>query len=510
MKSFRSALVSVGVVLISAEAFCQTALPGETWTVRTASEASVVTGAVGVVPGRDPRRLFGFSTIWMDMEWRFWNDKEERIYPVVLDYLKPFEGAVFRYPGGYEANYFQWRGAMGPPKDRVVQQAATWHKPASVVFGPDEFRQFVTSVGGEPLFIANLHGKFKAELPVSELMSDISGAMKASRAPKVIAQPNGRAPGQYWELGNELDRAEYTWSSMKYVRRALALQMAIRAVDQQAKFIVPLMEYTPPGQQQLTEFNRQLIRSQLKADAYSMHTYYDGDPVPPVPWMLRAINNAIGLVRSETGKAPIFWITEHGRFPSGDTRKPEWRNNWPQATNMGAALSVADYLIGVAQIPEIDTAIMHALYSGPWRVLDGKKGSHSPNPVYHSLRVLREDVAPLFVQTRTRSPNRSGYGGGYDVRASVFTDQAREKASIWLVNRAAVPTVVSVELTFLPAAQYTMFGRAIRASGGKHPDERDNTADLMDLGERVVDLSATRKFDVSVDPYSVTHFRLVR
>lgn len=510
MKSYRAALVSVAMVLISGKAFCQTALPGETWTVRTASEASVVTGAVGVVPGRDPRRLFGFSTIWMDMEWRFWNDKDGRIYPVVLDYLKPFEGAVFRYPGGYEANYFQWRGAMGSQKDRVVQQAATWHKPASVMFGPDEFKQFVTQVGGEPLFIANLQGKFKAELPTGELMSDISNAMRASRAPVVAVPLSGRTPGQYWELGNELERAEYKWSSLKYIRRALPIQMAIRSVDSSAKFIVPLLEYTPPGQEPLKEFNRALIRSQLKADAYSMHTYYDGDPVPPVPWMLRAVNNAIDLVRSETGRAPTFWITEHGRFPAGDTKKPEWQKNWPQATNMGAALSVADYLIGVSQIPEIDTAIMHALYSGPWRVLEGKKGSYTTNPVYHSLRVLREDVAPLFVQTRTRSPNRSGYAGGYDVRAAVFTDQTRERTSIWVVNRAATPTVVKVELSFLPGGQYTMYGRAIRSSGARNPDEPEITADLMDMGERSIELSAARNFEVSVDAYSVTHFRLVR
>ena len=45
-------------------------------------------------------RFFGFNLEWVDFQQDMWDATNLQVKPAVVDWLKPFAGAVYRYPGG--------------------------------------------------------------------------------------------------------------------------------------------------------------------------------------------------------------------------------------------------------------------------------------------------------------------------------------------------------------------------------------------------------------------------
>jgi hypothetical protein len=71
--------------------------------------------AVIAVKAAAPLRLiephyFGFSFVWVEFHDSLWNDFTGRVDGTAIRCLKDFPGAVYRYPGGTESNYFDWNG----------------------------------------------------------------------------------------------------------------------------------------------------------------------------------------------------------------------------------------------------------------------------------------------------------------------------------------------------------------------------------------------------------------
>lgn len=121
--------------------------------------------------------------------------------------------------------------------------------------------------------------------------------------------------------------------------------------------------------------------------------------------------------------------------------------------NLSGAISTADFLIAMAQMPEVKGAFLHGLNAGPWQVFDATVRDRDlrPRPVYWGMRILRSLAYDLTLQTTTTQAKPIGdYLGGYDVRASGFSNAARSELGLWVINRA--PQAIAADLEFVAMA----------------------------------------------------------
>jgi alpha-N-arabinofuranosidase len=417
--------------------------------------------AASVDTASTPRILaphfFGFSFVWVEFQDSLWNDATGRVRNDAVEWLRTFPGAVYRYPGGTESNYFDWRTSVGPASERKARKAVKWKAPVVARFGLREYLDFVRDVGGQPWYIPNLFGEYGKEGDADELAAE---AGKLAEYLKANSSP-GEAMLR-WELGNELDRGEYLWSADKYLSVARKAAEAIRRADPDARFVAIMEDYDAHWRWRFTsaaDYNRKVAAglSDLTGE-YAQHAYYDGRHVEvpyPVPKRIAQICKSIEAAESARPKAgPVrIWVTEHGRQPVKSAKHAEWKPTWPESANLEAALGVADFVIASTQIPEVEGLFVHALHGldAPWPMFhkSGKEGRVHPSAVFWALSVLRQSFQSEVWPTSSQSDNTSGYAGGYDVRAAVMSDPKRVKWTVWVVNRSADEQAIELRIPTL-------------------------------------------------------------
>lgn len=392
-----------------------------------------------VVRGRLPGGFIGFNMNHYNFQNQFWDRTVNQVDSRLIEYLTPFGGAFYRYPGGLVANTFDWEGATGPIAQRPARRSVKWSKAEPLLFGPAEYIEFVRKVGGRDWYVLNLVG-WDAELMNREMDS------------RALAESNGRLAGmrvktsaapRYYQLGNELDRADYQWPTGKYVKRSLDSVEAIRAVDPDARFVAFLRDFDwryrgRPGVSRAKDFARDVLGALPMVHDFSLQIYYDAPSEEgrksDIAWRLRMVREIIDEARTiRSGTVPNVWITEHARALPRDRGKsdPEF------ASGLDGAISSADFIIGITQIPEIQGAFWHALGGGKWNVIEKHpSGNIQTTPVYWMLRLLRENMDGHVLRTATTDGNISGYEGGYDVRAVALYQPDKRILTLWLVNRA--------------------------------------------------------------------------
>lgn len=484
-----------------------------------AERAAIIVDPGVVVRSALPPTLFGFNVNHYHFQQDLWQADRQRVNPAVVQALQPFKGALYRYPGGLLANRFWWQEAVGPLADRGRQRAVAWEEGTQVLFGVEEYLNFVASVGGQPWYVLNLVGWDRKEM-IRELPESEIAASNAGLATFVKLRGTGLPRLRYYQLGNELDRAEYQWPTEKYVQRARSSMNAILTVDPEARFVAFLRDFdwTYKGGEFDGSVSRyqDLIRDVLKAlpdvNDFSMHFYYD-DPgmdqqFKQIPWRLKQFRRAMAVAAAQRdGKTPNVWITEHAR--GVNLRAGSGMTRAPLTSNLSATLSTSDFLIALAQIPEVQGASWHGLNAGPWQLFDATIASKDlrPRPIYYGLRVLRTVDLPIVLGTRTRSPNRSGYGGGYDVRGAAFTDASGQRLGVWAVNRAARSTEVDLVLPEWRNRQVTVRHYFVAGRDGVNPDDAA-LEPTVELEPRAQDLrfSDQGSLTLRLPPASVSSF----
>lgn len=412
------------------------------------SQVLVISGtasSIAVDSDRPLRHLkpefFGFNLEWVEFQESLWDKPSGKVRTDISDWLRAFDGAVYRYPGGTISNEMDWRDTVGDIEKRPSRKFVSWADPFPAKFGLDEYLSFVRDVNGRAWYVANIFGSAKGELPSSLL------AAQAGQLSQYLTQKRQAGlPGIFrWELGNELDRSGYRWLPEKLSTRTKMIANEIKQADTQAKIVSLMQEYAAQGDAGITasQYNRRLatgLREQV--GEYAMHVYYDGKPGgQPVPSRVRSICEAIADARAITPKrTPSIWLTEHARVPPNAWVDPNWKNSWPRTGDLEAAIGVADMVIAAAQIPEVQGTFVHTLHGtgGPWPLFHKEKGGGMhPGAVYWALRILRDSMLADVLPTTTRTSNNSRYDGGYDVRTVVMADMERRNYSIWAVNRSA-------------------------------------------------------------------------
>lgn len=424
-------------------------------------------------------QFFGFSLEWVGFQDDLWDNQAQKVNPAVISALQAFPGAVYRYPGGTVANYFDWRASVGPQQSRPPRRAVGWKGPLVTRFGFNEYLDFLGEVGGQAWLVANLYGDFDGEATATALSS------QAAQWAAVARQANANV--LRWELGNELDRNQYQWSPEKYSARALQVARAIRAADPAARFVSMLEDYDAQRWTSAKTYNTQTSRALASLmPGQALHLYYDGPPGgPPVPHRLKYLCASADAVKAGSGRPASIWVTEHARWPAGKATDPDWKKNWGSASNLEGALSVADMVIALSQTPGVEGAFLHGIggLSGPWLLFHRTAAGLKPSAVYWALRVLRESMLDQVLESRTYSRNASGYAGGYDVRTSLLTDAARSKFVLWAVNRSGAASGVRLVLPMLA-------GKTVDVRHASLADANANANNVLD-GQRLMPKEAS-------------------
>lgn len=442
-----------------------------------------------------PPALFGFNIPWMNFQLGYWRDNQVR--PEIISWLRPFRGAVYRYPGGTVSNWFEWEKSVGPVTSRAEQY--THFGATKAEFGFDEFLDFVKQVNGVPLVTVNLKGTRRVAW--DDLAATESGTKwvqysvrreGGAGAGLTFCQEGKGCPVRWWELGNELDWGKDAWTPERYADRARAVGLGMKRADPAIQLIAHTK--TAPWDKKQTlgaaaEKFDSAVGSML-ADAvygYAFHPYYDGMSIPSVN---RYMEKAVSTLAAPGG--PPLFITEHARWPS----RPmvgKWQPNWAQTGNLGGAISTADHLLSQMLIPNVQAAVWHSLGArGPWQLfyLDPRNDTLYPNAVYWGLRVLREGFLDDVVSARVSSPNASKYRGGYDVRAVFMRQKSGGRFSLLTVNRSQEEHKASLVIP-------KWAGRSVNAHQYYITGTNEEEANVKERPDRIVmqDRPVTVRFD---------------
>lgn len=398
--------------------------------------------------------FFGFNLEWIPFQSSLWDASSGKLKPEIIEYLRPFAGAVYRYPGGVPANISNWRDLIGDLSERPLRKYANWSAPFKNKFGLNEYLDFLSQVNGQGWYILNMTGHYGEEFTPAALAAEVKSVTNYFNQQHTDA---GKPEIIKWELGNELDREPLHWSTDKIIDHAQIVADALPAEVNKGKLVAMLEEYPALESKGIstTSFNSNMsdVLGTSYLSDYAMHLYYDGDnnPQPAVPWFMRSVCNAQSVIESlHPGSAYSIWITEHARAPAGAFITPDWKSLWPQTADLQAAISVADIMIGMAKIPNVSGMMLHAIHGSdaPWPLFhQNNAGGYYPSAVLLAMTLLRESMLPNVLASIEYSDNRSKYIGGYDIRSLIMSDDLKNKFSAWLINRndAEAPFVLQIK-----------------------------------------------------------------
>lgn len=511
--------IAFSLMLGDAKAACEPGGKGDMLVVRKSSSARIEVCLDTVLRDALPAELFGFNVHHHHFERDFWNKRDRSVDQRVVSALKELPGAVYRYPGGLIANRFDWSQAIGDIGERKPQLAVKWADPDVVHFGLAEFSEFTRSVDGTQIYVLNLVGSANDDLFHEDDAASVAArnAALASYRKELL----GCSPGtpRLYELGNELDRADYQWPHDKYVSRARQTIDAIREVDREAQFIAFLREFdwvyrgeaASRGISRSADFISDVLTRLPEVNDFSMHFYYDHPRSEKIsqtlPWRLDRFRAAISAATdAKKGTTPGVWITEHARgVPAPPFKAKEVKRF---TSNLSAAVSTADFLIALAQMPAVRGATWHGLNALPWQLFDPQKDLE-PTTVYWLFRMLRESVGKSVYATYSSSPDKSGYNGGYDVRAVALASNPNEELDLWIVNRSRQVTPVEIRIAQWGDREVRVAARTLSAPAGVDPDSSTlGYVRVVEQPDTTRRAGATGVVELALAPSSVSRYRL--
>lgn len=410
--------------------------------------------------------FFGFNLEWIPFQNSVWDADKNTLRSEIVPYLKPFAGAVYRYPGGVTANINDWQDMIGNNQSRASRKYASWASPFKNRFGIPEYLNFLKLVNGKGWYILNLSGHYGTAITDKALAKEVKDIVRYFN----YQQVNRNSPEVLkWELGNELDRGSSSWLPEKIISRSKVVAAALPDEVAKGKLVSLIQEYPALQAEGISasSMNQQLADS-LKPylSDFSIHLYYDGDsnPQPPVPWFVMSVCRAQADIEKAKPEGDYaIWVTEHARVPAGAFKSDDWKALWPETANQQAAISVADSMIAMVKMPSVKGMFIHSIHGGnsPWPLFHKGDDGYYPSTVFLALKILRESMLPNVLQTQDFSANQSDYEGGYDTRSVLMTDDERAHYSAWIINRAKISSKINIKIpafasrTIKATARYT-------------------------------------------------------
>lgn len=437
-----------------------------------------------------PKELFGFNLPWRDFQNGYF--RHSQVKNEVIRWLLPFEGALYRYPGGNVSNWFNWRNAIGPEEYRSANLADFGQK-SQVRFGLDELSKFIKQVNGKVIYTINMYGDFQEQKSINEIAQenlDLFNYIKNTSSFKCVGGENCSIIA--WELGNEVDLPPLSWDTTMYIERSTKILDLL-------KIKYPEMRWVASGKtspwdarsKDYTSFNNDVAQSLgSKIAGITIHPYYDGINIPSAI----SYTNSYATVAAKFIPNGKLYITEHARWP----KVPEtgdWSQNWHQATNIGGAISSADFILNIIKDERIAGANWHALgLSGPWQLfrLDRKTDHVYPSPVYWGLLTLRKSMQDNLVHTDFKDHRKPFYSGGYDTNIISTISKKGDLIGILGINRSPTYRKFIINLN----SRTKKFGTgSLQLTSGKTSDT-DNT----DIAQSAITMLTT-----TINPEETSH-----
>jgi hypothetical protein len=419
--------------------------------------------------------------------------------------MAAFPDAVYRFPGGSIANYLDLAASIGPPSSRPTQKSAHWAAPDAMRFGLAEYYDFLAAVQGRPWIVLNPYGRIDGALPISEIVASWR---------TVVDFTSARTRPLRFEIGNEPYFPHYKLTVDDYVRRSQAVIDVVGAKVGNNRLVVAGADIDTSVARKV-DFNRRLaVTVGQHISEFAQHNYYDGPPGgPSVPNRLAALCSTLVQASRDGVRDPTIWVTEHARWPGGETSDKDWKALWPKTNDMEAGLGVADYLIAISQMTQVRGAFLHTLAGtkSPWSLfLRGPKGELVPTALYRVIELLPAlsnggDVLGIEL----KSTNKARYPGGYDMRASVLRDATSGSLTIVAINRSPQVLATSLTIPDLSESDITATHRYVSSmtmNANNSPDSPNN----ISIRESNSTLMFNTNGETTIDlpPFSVNVFLL--
>jgi alpha-L-arabinofuranosidase len=181
---------------------------------------------------------------------------------------------VVRYPGGNFISGYHWLDGVGPKKDRPTVLDRAWNSIESNQFGTNDFMDWCSLVGAEPLLGFNF-GTSTAEMAAA--LVEYCNVDKGTKWSDLRRQHGYERPHnvKYWCMGNEMDGS---WqighmTAREYGRKAADTARQIRVIDPDAKLIA--CGSSTPELSTYLEWDREVLEECYDVvDGISLHRYY--------------------------------------------------------------------------------------------------------------------------------------------------------------------------------------------------------------------------------------------
>lgn len=490
-------------LLLSSPSVLAAAAP--VWSIQSASQASVTIDPNTTVRAKLPRTLYSFNMRYNQFEQELFDKSAWAVKGPITDQVLPMPGVFYRYPGGILGNHFEWEKAALPRAQRETLRRSGGSMNLYPYFGPAEYLNWIKQTKGTAWWTLNLLGRGNVDHPV-ELPSATMAESNKNLAR--FLKTNHPAQTQWlYQLGNELERNHYEWPASKYVSRSRDTINAMRTVDPNAKFVAFMREFDwkykySAGSSTAASFFNAVMTGLPMINDFSLHFYYDGKLSPnsrfvTIPDMVDKVQKAVSLAKAARSGNYDVWITEHSKriFLSGGTS--------PNPNALDGGVSVGDFLLAMAQVPEVKGAGYQALQGNPRTTFfkDSLKGT----PAFWALRVLEAQPYDRLVASRTASPNRSGYPGGYDVRALGFVDATGTKLGVQAINRHNQPTSLVINFAPFKGKSKTMRHYYVGGPAGADAAKIDRNVTVVSApGAVTKSFGTTGALTVTLPPSSVS------
>ena len=194
----------------------------------------------------------------------------------VLSALGELKPSIIRYPGGNFLSGYHWLDGVGPAEQRPRRRELAWKSIETNQFGINEFLNFCTRLGTEPMLGVNMGtGSSEEATALVEYCNAAAGTDYADLRVR-HGYPNPRGV-EYWCLGNEMDGP---WQighldTTDYAKKALETAKMMRWMDPSIRLI--LCGSSNTGMSTYPEWDRITLETCWEqVDYLSLH-YYAGN-----------------------------------------------------------------------------------------------------------------------------------------------------------------------------------------------------------------------------------------
>ena len=180
----------------------------------------------------------GKGSIWLDQCSLMPMSAYNGVWKNVMEYIKPLEPSIMRFPGGCAADCYFWEDGIGQRDMRPSRVNEHWGGIEQNQFGTDEYLAFCREIGCEPLICVNFGSSTPEDAAnwVEYCNGDLSTIYGRKRAENGHPEPYNV---KYWEIGNEVFG---TWEighcdAKAYIQKYKKFAFAMRQKDPNITFL---------------------------------------------------------------------------------------------------------------------------------------------------------------------------------------------------------------------------------------------------------------------------------